>query len=90
MKHSETTGTVSIKPEPEQMPGTARETATRTPSGALIYCRELFEKDLYRNHMAQIRGEELQLATPLPPSPTAITPTAPAMVKKQRGTTPRP
>lgn len=70
--------------------GTSRETLTRTTSGTLIYCRELFEKDLYRHQMPQVRGEELQLAAPLPPSPTAVKPADPVTVKKQRGTTARP
>ncbi|HOT29352.1 MAG TPA: hypothetical protein PLU72_14305 [Candidatus Ozemobacteraceae bacterium] len=70
--------------------GTPRETLTRTASGMLIYCRELFEKDLYRHQMPQVRGEELQLAAPRPPSPTAVKPATPATVKKQRGTTARP
>ncbi|MBP7635750.1 hypothetical protein KBA41_16430 [Candidatus Ozemobacteraceae bacterium] len=70
--------------------GTSRETLTRTTSGTLIYCRELFEKDLYRHQMPQVRGEELQLAAPLPPSPTAVKPADPVTIKKQRGTTARP
>ena len=70
--------------------GTSRETLTRTASGTLIYCRELFEKDLYRHQMPQVRGEELQLAAPLQPSPTPVKSAAPVTVKKQRGTTARP
>jgi len=76
--------------KPEAAAGTPRETMTRTASGTLIYCRELFEKDLYRNQMPQVRGEELQLAAPLSPSPTAVKPVAQATAKKQRGTTARP
>ncbi|HEY9071717.1 MAG TPA: hypothetical protein VIV61_15775 [Candidatus Ozemobacteraceae bacterium] len=80
MKHDDTT---------TPAPVAHRTTTTRTPTGTLIYCRDLFEKDLYRNHMPQVRGEALQLATPLRPSPSAITPTV-ATAKRPRGTNPRP
>jgi len=68
----------------------ARTTSTRTATGTLVYGSELFEKDLYRNQMPQVRGEELQLAAPRLPSPTATITTTTAVTKKQRTTTARP
>lgn len=92
MKHLVSSDTRSTTASSERTTEAARETATRSSSGNLLYCGELFEKDLYKNHMAQVRGEELQLAPPRLPSATAtaITPTSPATTKKQRGTTARP
>ncbi|HNW34727.1 MAG TPA: hypothetical protein PKM25_07335 [Candidatus Ozemobacteraceae bacterium] len=67
-----------------------RTTSTRNAAGALICGSDLFEKDLYRNQMPQLRGEELQLAAPRSPSATATVATTTPAAKKQRNSTARP